>query len=56
MKILNGAGLWIADENSEIRKWKMNCPKTYNHHYINNIPHNITTNNFDIPGNIILNP
>ena len=51
----NGAGLWIADENAEICRWKKNC-LTYNHHYKNTIPHNTKTDNFDISGTIILNP
>ena len=45
-----GAGLWIADENTEICRWK----KDYN--YKNTIPHNIKTDSFNISGNIILNP
>lgn len=61
------AGLWIADENAEICRWKKNCLPTCStschHHYKNTIPHNIKTDkrnekeeNILIPGKIILNP
>jgi hypothetical protein len=55
-----GAGLWIANENAGICRWKKNCLPTCStschHHYKNTIPY-ITTNKMnEIPGKIILNP
>jgi hypothetical protein len=54
-----GAGLWIADENVKICRWKKNSAGEY----LNTIPYNIKTDKVDgegldvvIPGRVVVNP